>query len=330
VTTPDATLGPVELSDLDRWARDALCPPDDADWYDLDAYSEEVPLWEIPSVRRALDRLGAEEVHTFHHGSQVPTGRSRVATAFGVDELATDPGAHHLVQRDGGRALVWLELGPGQADLWVCSDGELDAEHLAETIMDDARGHCSTWRKQAVRFDLASRWGCTHLAPVDPATIVLDEDTATELRRNVVLPATRFEQVRHLVPRRGVLLHGRAGGGKTWATRWVQGHVEGAVTVIVATPLVFGSSNGLVHLFEMARSASPCVVVLDDLDVTIRSRFAGGSDALGELLSRLDGPAAVDGIFVIATTNYLDALDAALTERPGRFDGSPRWGGEVR
>ena len=42
--------------------------------------------------------------------------------------------------------------------------------------------------------------------------------------------------------------------------------------------------------------------------------------ALGELLVQLDGMMRHDGLFVVATTNELEAIEPALRDRPSRFD----------
>jgi SpoVK/Ycf46/Vps4 family AAA+-type ATPase len=67
-------------------------------------------------------------------------------------------------------------------------------------------------------------------------------------------------------------------------------------------------------VFERARIATPCFLVLEDLDSMIddenRSFF----------LNELDGFESNTGLVVLATTNHPDRLDPAILNRPSRFD----------
>jgi ATP-dependent Zn protease len=98
--------------------------------------------------------------------------------------------------------------------------------------------------------------------------------------------------------------------------------VNEKATVIVTTPMMFGSGLPMKDLFDFAEEAAPVLIVMEDLDLAQLNRKMGpvGTDALGEMLQFMDGPARVRGAFVAATTNYPQVLDSALTKRPGRFD----------
>merc|ERR1712217_112432 len=79
-------------------------------------------------------------------------------------------------------------------------------------------------------------------------------------------------------------------------------------------------------LFKKAKSNAPCIVFIDEIDAVGRQRGAGvggGNDereqTLNQLLTEMDGFEGNTGIIVIAATNRVDILDAALL-RPGRFD----------
>lgn len=68
------------------------------------------------------------------------------------------------------------------------------------------------------------------------------------------------------------------------------------------------------QVFSQARVLAPCVLILEDLDNMInpsnRSFF----------LNQIDGITPNNGVLVIATTNFLEKLDPALSKRPSRFD----------
>jgi cell division protease FtsH len=79
-------------------------------------------------------------------------------------------------------------------------------------------------------------------------------------------------------------------------------------------------------LFEKAKSDSPCIVFVDEIDAVGRQRGAGlgGShdereQTLNQILVEMDGFDTDTNVIIIAATNRPDVLDPALL-RPGRFD----------
>jgi cell division protease FtsH len=79
-------------------------------------------------------------------------------------------------------------------------------------------------------------------------------------------------------------------------------------------------------LFREARTKSPCIVFIDELDAIGKSRInsmSGGNDereqTLNQLLVEMDGFDTASGLIVLGATNRPDVLDSALL-RPGRFD----------
>lgn len=76
-----------------------------------------------------------------------------------------------------------------------------------------------------------------------------------------------------------------------------------------------------------ARSQSPSIIFIDEIDAIGRARGRGGAmgghdereNTLNQLLVEMDGFATTTGVIVLAGTNRPDVLDKALL-RPGRFD----------
>jgi cell division protease FtsH len=79
----------------------------------------------------------------------------------------------------------------------------------------------------------------------------------------------------------------------------------------------------IAELYNLAQDLAPSIVFLEDIDQFAQSRaqhgYAKGATLLS-LLSALDGVEEHQGIVTVATTNCLDTLDMAITERPSRFD----------
>jgi len=77
------------------------------------------------------------------------------------------------------------------------------------------------------------------------------------------------------------------------------------------------------NVYTLARKISPCLVIVEDIDTLgglDRTARGGEHPLLGEFLNCLAGMGQNDGVITIATTNYAQHLDAALADRPGRFD----------
>ena len=122
---------------------------------------------------------------------------------------------------------------------------------------------------------------------------------------------------RHL--RRGVLLHGAPGTGKTLTAMYLASEMAGR-TVLVVT----GRGMGLIEeVGAMARALQPSTVIVEDVDLIAEERTRQGScntAVLFELLNEMDGLAADADILFLLTTNRPDMLEPALAARPGRVD----------
>jgi transitional endoplasmic reticulum ATPase len=82
------------------------------------------------------------------------------------------------------------------------------------------------------------------------------------------------------------------------------------------------SGNRVQLLFERARSSAPTILFLDELDVIAPDRAAaGGNDQLtdeivGQLLQEMDGINVREShVFLVAATNHLERIDAAVRSR---------------
>jgi cell division protease FtsH len=129
---------------------------------------------------------------------------------------------------------------------------------------------------------------------------------------------------------KGVLLVGPPGTGKTLIARAVAGEAN--------VPFYFVSGSDFLEMFvgvgasrvrdmfKTAKTHSPCILFIDEIDAVGRQRgtgLGGGHDereqTLNQLLVEMDGFGHNSGVIVMAATNRVDILDPALM-RPGRFD----------
>jgi ATP-dependent 26S proteasome regulatory subunit len=120
--------------------------------------------------------------------------------------------------------------------------------------------------------------------------------------------------------RRGYLLHGPPGNGKSTAVRAMMS----SRGLTAYTMRLFASQvddSDLDRLFEMAVKNRPSMVLLEDLDRAFpKTGETKSRISLQQLLNNLDGVGTGEGIIVVATANEPAILDPAILRRPGRFD----------
>jgi hypothetical protein len=128
--------------------------------------------------------------------------------------------------------------------------------------------------------------------------------------------------------RRGLLLSGPPGDGKSTAIECFVNDIAGEASIIIVEAV-----EHIRAVYHLAQTLAPAVVILEDLDLMTKSRqtpyaYAAVSkdDVTGELLQVLSGGSAYADIVTIATTNHPEAIDEALAKRAGRFDAHIRMG----
>lgn len=116
-----------------------------------------------------------------------------------------------------------------------------------------------------------------------------------------------------LVFKRGVLLWGPPGGGKTVTVHLLTRDLidNGGIVVFCTHP---GLTAFLVAALRKIEKTRPLIVVYEDIDEIV------GNHGEHAILSMLDGEQQTDNIVSIATTNYPERLGARIVNRPSRFD----------
>ena len=152
--------------------------------------------------------------------------------------------------------------------------------------------------------------------------LVLDPAAVSLLRADFESFFEREEWFRrhHLPFRRGYLLHGPPGNGKSTAIRaMVSSRSLHAYSLRLFDPRI--DDSDLADLFEQAANNCPALIIFEDLDRAFpRTGSSKSQISLQSLLNCLDGVATSEGIIVVATANEPTILDPAILRRPGRFD----------
>ncbi|KAJ7643288.1 P-loop containing nucleoside triphosphate hydrolase protein [Mycena polygramma] len=205
---------------------------------------------------------------------------------------------------------------------------EKDAEHRVHIFMADTTYGCWRWngaRQKRPMSSIVLQPGVKDMLLADCKDFLCSEEWYAE---------------RGIPFRRGYLLHGVPGSGKTSLIHSLAGEL-GLDIYVVSLSSKGMSDNTLTTL--MGHVPTRCILLLEDLDAAFTrsvSRDASSTGAptstktssttetaesdgstlsLSGLLNSLDGVAAAEGRLLFATTNHIERLDPALS-RPGRMD----------
>jgi ATPase family associated with various cellular activities (AAA) len=150
--------------------------------------------------------------------------------------------------------------------------------------------------------------------------LVLPASTLAAVRRQVVGVAQHKERLlaagQHL--KRGLLLYGPPGVGKTHTVR----HLIASLTGTTVVQLTGDALHLVADACSVARSLQPSMIVVEDVDLIAEDRgmHPGQHPLLFQLLNEMDGLAEDADVVFVLTTNRADLLEPALASRPGRVD----------
>ena len=127
------------------------------------------------------------------------------------------------------------------------------------------------------------------------------------------------------ITKRGLMCWGDPGTGKTLLNKIICNNIPDHTAIWITPEIISENShmafNSIKSLYKLAEFVSPCVVILEDLDLFTNDRDRGGDLlALGALMNVLDGINTIENAVTIGTTNRLKSIEKAIKNRPGRFD----------
>lgn len=167
-------------------------------------------------------------------------------------------------------------------------------------------------------------------------SVILDKGIKERILSDVkgFLGSAKWYYDRGIPYRRGYLLHGPPGSGKSSFIRALAGELDYNIAMLNLSERGL-TDDRLNHLLTIIPRRT--LVLLEDADAAFGNRrtqtdddgYRGANVTFSGLLNALDGVASAEERIVFLTTNYVDRLDSALI-RPGRVDMAVRLGEATR
>jgi len=153
-------------------------------------------------------------------------------------------------------------------------------------------------------------------------SLILPSRTRHLIDRTVLEFAAQRNKLRALgqPTKRGILLYGPPGNGKTHTIRYLASNLAGHTTLIITAE----QAALLSEYFTLARLLQPAMLVIEDVDLVARNREQMNGPCeevlLNRMLNEMDGLAEDADLFFVLTTNRPEQIEPALASRPGRID----------
>lgn len=272
-----------------------------------------------PAYRWLNNYLTKVTCHSGSHSSLV-TGPKGIA-------MVPAPGIHYFKFNNRWFKLDRSREKPGVVDLTpfesvtlTClGKHSLTMIQLVDAII--AQGRLEEKNKLQVFTAFAADWRPfgppRHPRPLE--SVVLKEGQMESIVSDIqrFLINSKWYEDRGIPYRRGYLLHGPPGCGKSSAIQAIAGRFGYGLAVLSLSDKSL-SDDRLAHLLNNLPDKT--FLLLEDVDTVAPKRDSTFSNVtLSGLLNTIDGAVAADERIIFMTTNYPNRLDPALI-RPGRID----------
>lgn len=249
-----------------------------------------------------------------------PGGATASCVRNGLYLVTDDAGPAVLLLRgptpEWGRPGTTLEVISADADRAAAIGAEIRALTLQHNVF---RGHVISFGGEVFGPEAALLQ--FHDRPrLTAEQLILDPAVLLAVQRQVVGVSRHRDRLvaagQHL--KRGLLLYGQPGVGKTHTVRFLMSSLTDTTVILLA-----GNALHLVgEACSIARALQPSMVVIEDVDLIAEDRgmHPGTHPMLFQLLNEMDGLAEDADVVFVLTTNRADLLEPALASRPGRVD----------
>ena len=255
-----------------------------------------------------------------------PGGITRACVICGV----------YLVAGQAGQRYAVLLRGPADDDrreavrVQVTAADQATAGQILDQIRALAVRH-NVYRGQVISFDAdvrglasGSAAGFLDRPRLDRSTVILPPDLLDGIERQVLGIARHCDELsasgQHL--KRGVLLHGPPGTGKTHTVRYLIGQLPDVTAIVIS-----GAALRFIgEACAIARTLQPSIVVVEDVELAAEPRgpHAPLDPLLLQLLGEMEALSDDANVTFLLTTNRADLLEEALAARPGQVNHTAR------
>jgi hypothetical protein len=326
-----------------------------ADPTELPIVTRPLEAWDRPNFQVAIEAFLGQRAAELVGLSTMPGYEIGLAELAGTSDWAGDAigiraPEHVTVPLGEGESITCVQLGlwlvgrVGGDDeplaIMLASSNRGMGEHLALEVMSGDRARAEAvvadlWRLMNERNVYRGR-----VLELRPRHFHGDEDAPLTVRslpaitrEQIVLPDGVLERVerttfgmsrhaerlrasgRHM--RRGLLLHGPPGVGKTLTAMYLAAQMPDR-TVVLLTGQGLGTVTASI---DLATALAPSIVILEDVDLVAMERsFEPTNAILFELLNAMDGLDADHDVLFVLTTKAPERIEPALAARPGRID----------
>ncbi len=241
----------------------------------------------------------------------------RVAIVLATDDNTRSAILFRCPDPEQGRELMTIEVLASREGAGAEIAGRLRDLAIEHNVY---RGHVVSFGRHMFGYHQGTILQFHHREPLAPDELVLPDETFEDVRRQVVGVARHRDRLRaagqHL--KRGLLLYGPPGVGKTHTVRYLVGELTGTTIV----QLRGDTLSAIKEACSIARTLQPAMIVVEDVDLIAQQRdvYEGGVPLLFMLLNEMDGLDEDADVVFLLTTNRADLLEDALASRPGRVD----------
>jgi ATP-dependent 26S proteasome regulatory subunit len=168
--------------------------------------------------------------------------------------------------------------------------------------------------------DRTGEWGLIKMAATSDELYQLPSKELIEILEDIEKFWNSEEKYKKykIVHKRGILLHGEPGGGKSGIIQLCINHLisRGGIVINITNS---DDLRGYIKIIPKLREIEPnrpIITILEDIE----NISSDDSYMTSQLLNLLDGVNQQENIVYIATTNHPELLADRITNRPSRFD----------
>lgn len=294
-------------------------------------------------MERLLRRLTPDLRHLSIQTEKVEHSNGSIHTHFA---LIPGPGKHILRYKnafifvDRMRESKSRDLATGRPWETVTLTTLYAHRHVFEELFQEA--HAQAQKAQEGKTVIYNSWGAEWRQFGNPRrkrpleSVILDTGIKEKMVGDVkdFLASGSWYHDRGIPYRRGYLLHGPPGSGKSSFIQALAGELDYDIAILNLSERGL-TDDRLNHLLTIIPPRT--LILLEDVDAAFGNRrvqadedgYRGANVTFSGLLNALDGVASAEERVIFLTTNHIETLDEALV-RPGRVDMTVRLGEATR